>query len=197
MTRAILSAAVAKMDLTGRKVGAQGDKPNGWTDAEDALMRQHYRERGAVFLAALLPGRTMNAIHQHASAMGLSARSDWTAEQDEMIRQHLPSAGAAAVAAMVGRTPGAVRARASRLKVRAARPVQRKERSPRVPAPTVLRKAAKQKPEPQTLQGEARITSATRVTIAPAFIDTRFVPTGPVPRVVDSADCREWARSAA
>lgn len=197
MTHTTLSAAVAKMGLSGRKVGAQGDKPNGWTDAEDALMRQHYRERGAVFLVTLLPGRTMNAIHQHASAMGLSSRSDWTPEQDELIRQHLPSAGAAAVSAMVGRTPGAVRARASRLKVRAERPIQRKERSPRVPAPTVLRKAVKQKAEHQPLQGEARITSATRVTIAPPFVDCRFVPTGPVQRVVDSAGCRDWARAAA
>jgi hypothetical protein len=175
-----------------------GEKRTAWSDAEKALMTQHYIARGAVFLAAQLPGRTLIAIHQQAKVMGLKTQSEcWTAEQDELIRQHLPSAGAVAVSAMVGRTPGAVRARASRLKVRAERPIRRKERSPRVPAPTVLRKAAKQKAEPQPLQGEARITSATRVTIAPAFVDRRFVPTGPVPRVVDSAQCRDWAREAA
>jgi len=41
--------------------------------------------------------------------------------------------------------------------------------------------------------GEPIITSKTRVTIAPAFV-ARFAQVGPVPRVVDSAECRGWVR---
>ena len=44
--------------------------------------------------------------------------------------------------------------------------------------------------------GEARITSDTKVTIAPPFIDRRFACVGSVPSVIDSSQCRPWAMAA-
>lgn len=164
-----------------------------WTDAENALMREHYRSGGTAQLRPLL-NRTPQSINSQAAKLGLSVKAEvWSAEQDEAIRLHLPSKGAAAVSEMVGRTPGAVRARASRLNVRAEK--RRREPKPqRKPNPILALR--KPKPAaPRGMVGEPIITSKTRVTIAPAFVE-RFAQVGPVPRVVDSADCREWAKVA-
>jgi hypothetical protein len=43
--------------------------------------------------------------------------------------------------------------------------------------------------------GEGRITRETIVTIAAPFQDRRWVP-DVVPRVVDSSECRDWAKAA-
>ena len=57
-------------------------------------------------------------------------------------------------------------------------------------------KRAKQRTAPVRLIGEARITSDTKVTVAPPFEDKRF-RVDSAPRVVDSAECREWAKEVA
>lgn len=44
--------------------------------------------------------------------------------------------------------------------------------------------------------GEPIITSETRVTVAPPFVDRRWTVDN-VPRVVDSEQCSDWARAAA
>lgn len=69
-------------------------------------------------------------------------------------------------------------------------------RHPKKLALTVMRKSAKKPAQTPQLVGEPIITSATIVTIAAPFVDRRFAPDGPVSRVVDSADCREWVRAA-
>lgn len=43
-----------------------------WTAAEDALVRQFYKDRSNEFMLALLPGRTLQAICQRAGGMGIS-----------------------------------------------------------------------------------------------------------------------------
>lgn len=43
-----------------------------WTPAEDALVRQFYKDRSNEFMLALLPGRTLQAICQRAGGMGIS-----------------------------------------------------------------------------------------------------------------------------
>jgi len=61
----------------------------------------------------------------------------------------------------------------------------------------VVRTAARQPlpAMPIKAQTEVRITSLTKITIAPAFIDRRWAP-DVVCRVVDPNECRPWARAA-
>lgn len=60
----------------------------------------------------------------------------------------------------------------------------------------VAARRTKQRTAPVRLVGEERITSETKVTVAPPFEDKRF-RVDSAPRVVDSAECREWARGIA
>lgn len=48
---------------------------------------------------------------------------------------------------------------------------------------------------PPKVSTEAQITGATKITIAPVFVDRRFVPDF-VPRVVNANECSAWARAA-
>ncbi|UYO55191.1 hypothetical protein [Rhodopseudomonas palustris] len=43
-----------------------------WTDAEDAVLREHYRSGGVAACAALLSGRSQNSIYARADVLGLS-----------------------------------------------------------------------------------------------------------------------------
>jgi hypothetical protein len=165
-----------------------------WTGAENALMLEHYQSGGVAQMRQMLLTRTPQAIHAQAAKLGLSILAEfWSAEQDEAVRRHLPSLGPVAVGAMVGRTPGAVRARASRLGVRA----EKRPREPKPKPPPPIRAMRKSAAKPVPVRGpvgDPIITAETRVTIAPTFVDRRFLPDGPVPRVVDSAECRGWVR---
>lgn len=180
----------------------RGKKPPAWSDAEMAAVREHYSAGGSKAVLPFVPGRSIRAIQNQAHLMKLSAPQEtwWSAQEDALLREHYATKGGAAVGQMIGRTEMAVRRRAQTLKVRGSKFHMRKppkEPKKRAPAPTVLRKAAKVKQETPRLSGEAIITSTTRVTIAPAFVDRRFAPSGPPPRVVDSDACRDWAKVAA
>ena len=180
----------------------RGKKPPAWSEAEMAAVREHYSAGGSKAVLPFVPGRSIRAIQNQAHLMKLFAPQEtwWSAQEDALLREHYATKGSAAVGQMIGRTEMAVRHRAQTLKVRGSKFHMRKppkEPKKRAPASTVLRKSAKQ-PEPAPrLSGDPIITSATRVTIAPAFVDRRFVPTGPLPRVVDSQACRDWAKAAA
>lgn len=202
-----LSEVIAKMDLSGRKVGAQGAKPNEWTDAEDALMHARYPELGPTRMVALLPGRTMKGIKFRAWKLRVKFKrySEWSPELDEAIRARYPSEGGNTLAAEQGVDPNIIRKRAERLGVKVLNkplppPMEKGAkvlaRHHKKLALTVMRKSAKKPAQTPRLAGEPIITSATIVTIAAPFVDRRFVPDGPVSRVVDSADCREWVRAA-
>lgn len=180
----------------------RGKKPPAWSEAEMAAIREHYNAGGSKAVLPFVPGRSIRAIQNQAHLMKLSAPKEmwWSAQEDALLREHYATKGGAAVGQMIGRTEMAVRHRAQVLKVRGSKAHMRKppeEPKKRAPAPTVLRKTEKAKQEAPRLSGEPIITSATRVTIAPAFVDRRFAPSGPLPSVVDPEDCRDWARSAA
>ena len=121
--------------------------------------------------------------------------NDWTPEEDEILRQHLPRVGSAGVAAMlVGRNPGGVRARASRLEVRSHRKVTK----PKSGKPDNFGRcnAVKLRKKPgKALQADATNPNNVKPQICPSGTDRRFTPTGPVPRVIDSAQCRDWAKA--
>jgi hypothetical protein len=169
-----------------------------WTDADLAAVREHYPLGGSQAVLKHVSGRSIRAIQNQASLLRLVApdKDLWTPAQDAVLREHYARSGARAVAAMIGRTVQGVRRRATVLKVsgsnRRPRPEQRKEKAPKPNPIRALRKPAA-KPT-RGMVGEPIITSATRVTICPHGEDTRFLPDGPVPRVVDSAECRGWVR---
>lgn len=185
----------------------QGAKPNEWTDAEDAVMHSRYPELGPTRIGPLLPGRTLKAIKLRAGQLNVRCKRyrEWSPELDESIRLRYPSEGENALAAEHGVEPITIRKRAERLGVKVLSkplPPPRQKgakvlaRHPKILALTVMRKSAKKPAQTPQLVGEPIITSATIVTIAAPFVDRRFVPDGPVSRVVDSADCREWVRAA-
>ena len=186
----------------------QGAKPNEWTDAEDAVMHSRYPELGPTRIGPLLPGRTLKAIKLRAGQLNVRCKRyrEWSPESDEAIRARYPTEGGNALAAEHGVEPITIRKRAVQLGVKVIvkplpPPRQKGAKSPaRHPkklALTVMRKSAKKPAQTPRLAGEPIITSATIVTIAAPFVDRRFVPDGPVSRVVDSAQCREWAKVSA
>lgn len=185
----------------------QGVKPNSWTEAEDAVMHSRYPELGPTRIGPLLPGRTLKAIKLRAGQLNVKCMRyrEWSPESDEAIRARYPSEGGNTLAAEQGVDPNIIRKRAERLGVKVLSkplPPPRQNgakvlaRHPKKLALTVMRKSAKKRAQAPRLVGEPIITSATIVTIAAPFVDRRFVPDGPVSRVVDSADCREWVRAA-
>ena len=182
-------------------------KPNSWTEAEDAVMHSRYPELGPTRIGPLLPGRTLKAIKLRAGQLNVRCKRyrEWSPESDEAIRARYPSEGGNTLAAEQGVDPNIIRKRAERLGVKVLNkplPPPREKgakapaRHPKILALTVMRKSAKKPAQTPQLVGEPIITSATIVTIAAPFVDRRFVPDGPVSRVVDSADCREWVRAA-
>ncbi len=49
-----------------------------WTDEERNVLRQRYRRKGAVWCAAQLPGRSVNAVRAEARALGVAVDARWT-----------------------------------------------------------------------------------------------------------------------
>ena len=185
----------------------QGAKPNEWTDAEDAVMHSRYPELGPTRIGPLLPGRTLKAIKLRAGQLNVRCKRyrEWSPESDEAIRARYPTEGGNALAAEHGVEPITIRKRAVQLGVKVIvkpLPPPRQKgakapaRHPKKLALTVMRKSATKPAQTPRLVGEPIITSKTIVTIAAPFVDRRFVPDGPVSRVVDSAECREWVRAA-
>lgn len=185
----------------------QGAKPNEWTDAEDAVMHSRYPELGPTRIGPLLPGRTLKAIKLRAGQLNVRCRRyrEWSPESDDAIRARYPTEGGNALAAEHGVEPITIRKRAERLGVKVLSkplPPPRQKgakvlaRHPKILALTVMRKSATKPAQTPRFVGEPIITSATIVTIAAPFVDRRFVPDGPVSRVVDSAECRPWAKAA-
>ena len=186
----------------------QGVKPNSWTEAEDAVMHSRYPELGPTRIGPLLPGRTLKAIKLRAGQLNVRCKRyrEWSPESDEAIRARYPSEGGNALAAEHGVEPITIRKRAVQLGVKVIvkpLPPPRQKgakapaRHPKKLALTVMRKSAKKPAQTPQLVGEPIITSATIVTIAAPFVDSRFAPDGPVSRVVDSAQCRPWAKASA
>lgn len=179
-------------------------RKDGWTEAEDALMREHYRSCSTARMREMLPARSRKAINLRACTLGLTQPDDWTQEQDAAVREHYTAMGAAAVGQMIGRSVLAVRSRAVKLGVKADKhrpmPQRAKKTRPEKATKVVIRA---RKPWPGVaikpaapMRGEPIITSETRVTLCPHGRDRRYTAEH-APRVVDSADCRDWARALA
>lgn len=72
-----------------------------WTERELAVLRAHFATNGPARTAALLPGRTLNAVKGKAYAISLVHNRKWTARENALIRQHYPQRGAAALADLI------------------------------------------------------------------------------------------------
>lgn len=104
-----------------------------WTEAEDALLREHYPEHGADWdrWAELLPGRSRFAIRTHASQAGIAALRHgkgalWKDREDEVVREHYPVHGPlwfGWAVLLPGRFARAIIARADRLGLMAPVPI--------------------------------------------------------------------------
>ncbi len=70
------------------KLGCGTGPRGGWSGAELAVVREHYRKLSAAAIAALLPGRTESNVHALARRIGLcSASHRFTPQEDaELIR---------------------------------------------------------------------------------------------------------------
>lgn len=92
-----------------------------WSEAEDDVLRQHYKSRSVSSIAGEL-GRSYDSVHHRAGVLGLtdSSRSGrfsrdsrvWSEADDSVIRASLVSAGVFAVAQELDRSVPAVRQRA-------------------------------------------------------------------------------------
>jgi hypothetical protein len=83
-----------------------------WSDAELAIVRDHYAE-GVDACVALLPGRCRAAIWRVAGRLGLTnLHRRWTAAEDAAL---LVAAKAGPIPQLPGRTPHACKLRALRI----------------------------------------------------------------------------------
>jgi hypothetical protein len=135
---------------------------------------------------------------------------NYTAADDAYLAANYAKHGAQAVADALGRTKMGVMRRACVLRISADPHRKNPNKGPRKPRLQGYKPSQeikiKGKGPAMTVMGtkiraaqfvgEPKITAETRVTIARPFVDTRFVPVGPVPRVVDPAQCRGWAKVA-
>lgn len=208
--KALARELAAKMVLSDRPTPKQGTKPSAWSPDEDELMRRHYIANGAVGMVPMLPGRTRKAVSQRALKLGLSVPQDWTAEQDAILVAHYRSDGAAYVGERVGKSVFGVRHRAAVLGIKGdigrhlrGRPVEHLMRRKRTPRQEKAAEKPVWRDTPQRVKTfapkpvyEPIITSETRITQCPHGVDKRYTAEH-APRVVDSAECRSWAKALA
>lgn len=171
--------------------------PIAWTADELALMREHYVQNGAAWMAAHLLARSQRAVWIKAADLGLHRNKDWQHDEDEALRANYFAHGAAKVVEITGRSETAVHSRAAKLGIFGDRNRRkpRKEKADPAVNPNMTRIPTRQ-PAQWAPDEQAVITSETRVTIAPPFVDRRWIVDN-VPRAVSSAECREWAKVSA
>jgi hypothetical protein len=203
----MIEKLVQKMEFVTGLRRAQGPRKNDWQPHEVAIVREHYAKLGLSGVHAMLPGRTKKAINNKALEIKVTQPQFWTQEHDELIRQNYTAHGAEYVSKLTGRSVCSVRYRAARLKVPGD-----KQRAPRImheaKKKNRIEKVKQEKPQfilaerPKRTKapkivftGEEIINEKTKFTKAPPFSDDRYRVTS-APRVIDSSQCRDWARLA-
>lgn len=100
-----------------------------WTDAERAVIRNHYAKHGAQACRAALPGRSLASIRREANALGIRWRNKpfkqrlgTRADHDALIAQHYanaqPRGAGKALARRIGRPAWYISHRAAELGLR-------------------------------------------------------------------------------
>ena len=173
-------------------------KPELWSDEDNAVLRKVYLKGGPSAVIPLLSKpRTIKGVCERALRMGLTRPPDWDDREKAIVLEHYTLKGSSYCASLLpGRTLSSVRSMAMALGVRVIRKGLKHSKPKAKPEPEkvvkLLKSAPAQKPR-NGLVGEPIITSDTKVTIAPPFVDRRWTADR-VERVVDSLGCREWAR---
>ena len=202
-----IAELTAKMQHGTRKPPPQGKKPSEWTDKENAVIREHYASGGANAVMVFVQ-RSRKAVNCQAAKLGITTSQrqfewEWTKAQDQVVIENYTLRGGAYVAGVVKRSVYAVRRRAAVLGVKADKSLaarvryEKLEKKPNPPKKprhgpkmTVMQNYTKIKYAP--MAGAPIITADTKVTIAPPFVDRRWL-VEVAPNVVDSAQCGAWA----
>ncbi len=82
-----------------------------WTAAEDAILRDHYRDMPTKALAVKV-GRTVAAVLHRTKHLGLRKARTWTAEQDAIVTEGWGKVNVFTLAGRTGRSPSAIKNRA-------------------------------------------------------------------------------------
>ena len=184
-------------------------KPDAWSAEEDEVIRLYYKSLGSKGVGEKLR-RSTRAIWSRATDLGVScdlSAKKWTPEEDSILRKHYPKHGCAYVSEVLGRPFNGTKRRAALLGVRFEKSKEQIEKH--CMAMVAAREAARagrseQKAErklivttcdPKEWDGQGIITKQTKLTVAPPFSDDRYRVTS-APRVIDSNQCRDWARNA-
>lgn len=88
-----------------------------WADWELQFLRDEYGGSLTRDIARAL-NRGIDAVRVRVRKLGLQCRADWTPELDEVLALMYPDTSAVEISALIGRTPGAVRERAARLRLK-------------------------------------------------------------------------------
>ena len=100
------------------------EKHRAWTEAERAILQEHYAVAPQDELMALLPGRTWEAIRKMATRLKLSRENvaipqgdefAYTAEEDELVRRYYAGEITREEATSTGRSTASLKKRAKRL----------------------------------------------------------------------------------
>jgi hypothetical protein len=92
-----------------------------WTDPELEVVRTHYPTLPVAEVAALLPGRTVEAVRHAAKRVGVKCARSWSPADDEVLRASWGKVNTGALAKRLGRSPSALKQRAGRLTLDAER----------------------------------------------------------------------------
>ena len=99
------------------------NKNRKWTQEEDDIIRNNYKDRGSEGCSKLLMNRTINACRSRAQTLGLSdSFQPWTEEEDSILRENYPKIGGKVSKLIPNRTSSAVANRIYALNLKAPSP---------------------------------------------------------------------------
>jgi len=198
----MIEKLVQKMEIVTGLRRSQGPRKNDWQPHEVAIVRDNYAKLGLSGVHAMLPGRTKKAINNKALEIKVTQPQYWTPEHDDLIRQHYTAEGSEYVSKLTGKSVCSVRYRAAKLGVKADPSrgpklayKDKKKRKAEKPVYILPERPKKAKPPKIVFTGPDIITKQTKFTKSPPFSDDRYRVTS-APRVIDSNQCRDWARNA-
>jgi len=88
------------------------NKNRKWTQEEDDIIRNNYKDKGAEGCSKLLMNRTIYACRSRAQILGLSdSFQPWTEEEDNILRENYPKIGSKVFELIPNRTVNAIKNR--------------------------------------------------------------------------------------
>ncbi len=114
---------VSAVKMRAWKIGAKSRNTRSyerWTDEEKDIIREYYPSEGNAVLKRL-PGKTKRQLIGHTFNKGIYYSDhekkfdvvEWSDDEDGILRKYYPSEGSKIIARLPGRTPNAIKTRAS------------------------------------------------------------------------------------